>query len=272
MAKFGRYQVAETHSSLRRLHIRDMSVNTLKPVDWEPPIAVLDQEDLLAQGINTSVLIPGAAEVDELGSCTSQANTSALSVALPRQTFFSVTGVTSYEDTKGLEEFSIVFYHDCTDQTGDPSQEWPPTDCGSSGPYVVELDQRRGYVTTERIASGADNIVSMMQTVGGALLGQPFLNDWMEPGADGFVDGNGSLATVQGQIARGVAGGHETYISAIEKLVLYPQSVIVNPWKTIIRLRNSWTRSWGDNGSYRMHLSTISHILAPYCDVRQVVV
>jgi hypothetical protein len=260
--------VAETPSSLRSIHLHD-GTTALKEVDHEPKNAVLDQEDLFAQGIDTSVLIPGAQKVNALGSCTAQADTSALSNVLDEAAYLAATGASSYEDTKGLEEFAIVFYHDCTDQTGDPSQEWPPTDCGSSGPYVVELDQRRGYVKGEKIAHGADNIVSLLQQ-GGLLVGQPWLQAWFTPDANGFIDGNGSLATVQAQINEGVAGGHETYLSAIEKLVLYPHGD-VNPWQTVVRFRNSWTKSFGDSGSYRAHLSTYSHILGQYCDFRLLV-
>jgi hypothetical protein len=230
---------------------------------------VLDQEDLIAQGIDTSVLIPGAQKVDALGSCTSQANTSGLSNVLPTSRFLSITGASSYTDTVGAEKFAITFYHECTDQTGDPSQEWPPTDCGSSGPYVVSEDKRLGYVTGEKIAHGADNIVSLLQT-GGLMMGTPWMQAWFTPDANGFIDGDGSVATVQAQL-RQVAGGHEIYLSAIEKLVLFPHGD-VNPWQTIVRFRNSWSKSWGDNGSFRAHLSTFSHILAGYVDFRQLVV
>ena len=81
---FGRYQTAEPPSSMLTLHHPTHLLGGSQPkeVDWEPKIGVLDQEDLFAQGIDTSKLVPGAQKVDALGSCTSQANTSALSNVL----------------------------------------------------------------------------------------------------------------------------------------------------------------------------------------------
>jgi hypothetical protein len=280
VTKFGRYQVAEPPSALLTLHHPTHLLGGSQPkeVDWEPKIAVLDQEDLFAQGIDTSVLIKGAQRVDALGSCTAQANVAALSNVLPVEKFVTfvetlgdqaVTTSSVYTDVVAAERAAIGFYHACTDQTGDPGQEWPPTDCGSSGPFIVSEDKTRGYVSGGVIASGADSIVSLLQK-GGILIGQPFLNAWMQPAPDGFIDGNGSVSTIESQIRQGVAGGHETYLSAIEKLVLFPTGV-VDPWSTVIRLRNSWNSSWGDHGSYRAHLSTFSHILGAYCDFRQLV-
>ncbi len=201
------------------------------------------------------MLVPGAADVDALGDCTANATTSALSNLLPQDKFFSVTGCTSYQDTVAAEQFAIVFYHSCTDLTGTPAQEWPPNDVGSSGPYIVQELQKQGLVTTDQIASGATNIVSLMQK-GGLLAGIPFLNAWEAPGPDGFVDGDGSAAPLQQQKAQGVAGGHEIFLSAIEKVALL-DSNNVDPTNTVVRFRNSWGPGWADNGSARFHLSTL---------------
>ena len=81
------------------------------------------------------------------------------------------------------------------------------------GPYVVELLKRMGLCSGARLASGADNIISLMQS-GSLLMGTPFLNVWEEPGPNGMVDGNGSAATLQSQLAQGIAGGHETLVSS----------------------------------------------------------
>jgi hypothetical protein len=264
--KFGRYQVAEAPSALMRLHWH--TGTELKTVDHEPRVGVLDQEDLLAQGIRVSSFIPGAQDADALGSCTANATTSALSNALPQAEFLKATGAASYADTKSAEEWAIRFYHQCTDQTGDPAQEWPPTDCGSSGPFIVSELQHLGLATADKIAHGADNIVSLMQT-DGLLAGIPFLNAWMQPDSAGFVDGDGSPETLRTQIEQGVAGGHEIYLSAVEQVVMDGRHV--DPAKTVLRFRNSWTAGWGDHGSARFHLSTLV-ALGHYCDFRQLVV
>jgi len=268
--KLGRYQVVED-PGLNRLHFH--LGGALKKVDHEPKADVLDQEDLLAQGIDTATLVPGAAKVDALGSCTANATTVALSNLGDAAFFAQATakllgggGVTSYANTKSAEEFAILFYHNCTDQTGDPNTEYPPTDCGSSGPYVVEYAKSLGLIAGDTVAHGAQNIVSLMQT-DGLIVGQPWLTAWMEPNAQGFIDGDGSMDNLDAQISQGVAGGHETYWSAIEKLVV-TRAGRVDPTKTVIRFRNSWTKNWGDNGSGRVHLSTFM-ALGQYCDFRQ---
>ena len=265
---YGQYHVAETPSSLLRLHFHNEAI-ALKEVDWEPKVGVLDQEDLIAQGIIVSSFIPGApAGVDALGSCTANATTSALSNLLSESEFLSITGATGYTDVVNAEKWAIKFYHLCTDQTGDPSQEWPPTDCGSSGPYVVSELQTLKLAASDKIATGAQNIVSLLQT-GGILEGGPFLNAWEDPPASGIVDGNGTASELQTQINQGVAGGHETFISGIVKLTL-SSTGIVEPEKTLLKVRNSWSRAWGDSGSFLIHLSTLV-ALGSYFDFRQLV-
>lgn len=276
MSKFGQYPAPEPVSALKRLHFHD-GVTVLKPVDHEPKIDVLDQEDLDKQGIDVSTFIPGAAKgITALGSCTSQTFVEAMSNLLSPEAFaafIAKLGVQEIEaiaevwsNTVAAERGAIGFYHICTSQTADSATEWPPTDCGSSGPYVYKEALRLGLIKTEQIAHGAQNIVSLMQT-GGLLVGMPYLNDWMNPPSSGVVDGNGSTSTLQQQISDGVAGGHEIYFSAIEKLTLLPTGQ-VDPFNTIVRFRNHWTKSWADHGSGRFHLSTIV-ALGNQVDLRQ---
>lgn len=264
---YGQFHVAEPLSAMARLHVYEGTVK-LHEVDHEPSLAVLDQEDLVAQGIDTSTLVTGARRVDALGSCTANASTVALSNAMDKAAFLKLIGTTSFQDTKAGEEWAIRFYHSCTDQTADPSQEWPPTDCGSSGPYIVQEAKAQGLVAGDKIAHGADDLVSLLQT-GGVLQGTPFFNSWETPDSGGFVDVDGSPDSLSAAIQSGVAGGHETYISAVEHLVLTATGR-VDALKTVLRVRNSWSKSWGDHGSFRMHLSTLV-MLGRYCDFRQLV-
>jgi len=270
---YGRYQAPDPPRALRQLHF--YRGEPLRTVSHQPPLAVLDQSDLLAQGIYCSRIVPGARDVDQLGSCTANATVAALSVLLPPARFCElITGARQpvadqprvYNDTRAAEEWAIRFYHLCTDQTGDPATEWPPTDVGSSGPFIVSECERLGLASGQAIAHGANSIISLLQT-GPLLIGAPFLNDWETPDSSGFVDGDGSLATLESQIANGVAGGHETLIYAVEALRVTLTGQVI-PESTVLRVRNSWGSSWGDSGDYLIHLSTVI-ALGSAADIRQ---
>ncbi len=259
--KYGQYQVAEPPSSLLRLHRHDG--RQLQTVDHPPSIPVLDQENLIEQGMDTSTLIPGARKVGALGSCEANATTAALAATLSPQRVAELgLGVSAVTD----EEFAISLYHQLTDLTGDPAKEWPPADCGSSGLYACQYLEQKQIISGHEIAHGPEDILSLMQT-GGLIVGQPFLNAWEEPGPDHFIDGDGSAATLEEQIRGGVAGGHETYWRAIVDI---KRDLLgrIDPFKTIIRMRNSWSTSWADGGEAYLHLSTYV-ALGHFCDFRQ---
>jgi hypothetical protein len=265
--KFGRHQVAQP-MRLDRLHFH--RGEQLREVDHESPIPVLDQEDLLAQGIDTSVLVPGAQQVDALGSCTCNAGTVSLGeryAAAHGAGALSRIGLAG--DAVADEEFAIKLYHQVTDQTGDPAREWPPSDCGSNGLFVATELEKQGLIQGHKTASGIHNVVSLAQA-GSVIMGGPWFNAWMEPDASGFVDGDGGLEALERSIASGVAGGHETCISAVEKLALDVVDRIEGT-KSWVRVRNSWSASWGDSGSYRIHLSTLE-LLGSHVDYKQLVV
>lgn len=268
--KFGRYAVPET-SQLERLFFHDDS--ELTTCDFEPPIPVLDQEDLTKQGIDTSKLITGAQQVDALGSCTCNAGTASLSQHLESAgELLSVANLNGVElsatDAINNERFAILLYHQVTDQTGDPSQEWPPTDCGSTGQYVCTELQALDLISSFKVATNVTNALALLQT-GTVIIGSPFFNSWMNPGANAFIDGNGTTADLQSAISSGVAGGHETCLTAIESIAYDGHKIDLE--KTVLRVRNSWSNAWGDNGSYRIHASTL-HYLGSYVDYKQFVI
>ena len=266
--KFGRH-ASPMPMRLDRMHLH--RGEELREVDHEPPVPVLDQEDLLAQGIDTSVLVPGAAKVDALGSCTCQSGTVSLA-----ERYAAVHGVAalpliglSVADSKSNEESAIRLYHSVTDQTGNPATEWPPTDCGSTGLDVCTELETMGLARGHQTASGIRNVVSLAQA-GTVMVGLPWFEAWMEPDAEGFVDGKGGLFALERAIASGVAGGHETCITAVERLTI---GVVgrIDASKSHLRVRNSWSGSWGDHGSYRIHLSTLA-LLGAHVDYKQLII
>ena len=273
---YGRYAAPEPPSMLTCLHTYDGVAPTTS--DHEPKVGVLDQSDLIAQGIRCSTFIPGAKDVDALGSCTANATTAHLSSILDQPTFDKfVYGSTTYSTTPGVyadvvgaEKGAIRFYYEETHQTGDPSQEWPPTDCGSSGPFIFSEAQRLGYIRSQRICDlSAESFCSLLQ-IDSVLMGSPWFYSWEQPDAQGFVDGGGTAQDLQDAINSGVAGGHETCPCAIEKIAFQSGSRQIDPFNTIIRDRNSWGKAWGDNGECRFHLSTLL-MLGGNIDVRQLV-
>lgn len=274
--KLGRYHAPEPLSALQRLHwFKPEEIATFKTVDHEPKIGVLDQEDLHAQGIVCSQFIPGAGDPDALGSCTANTSIEALSNVLNDSAFAAAVHELGkatpegnvYLDVVKAERAAIGFYHGCTDQTADSSSEWPPTDCGSSGPYMYQYAKQLGLISTEMVAQHtANNVVSLMQT-DGLCWGTPWFSSWFQPDAAGFIDGNGSTSALEAAIRSGVAGGHEIYLSAIDKLAFFPGGG-VDAANTVLRFRNHWGKSWCDQGSGLVHLSTIL-MLGGNVDLRQ---
>ena len=263
--KLGRFHVAEPMSSLALLHRHDGAV--LRETDFEPPLAPLDQENLLAQGIHTSHVILGAQDVDALGSCVCNAATAHLSQRLPRQLFEHVTGVADWGDTKTAETYAIRLYHDTTDLTGDPASEWPPTDCGSSGVFVCKQLRGGGTISGWRSALPGPDLLSLLQN-GSVIMGTPWFQSWFEPDPQGFVDGDGTASDLQTALASGIAGGHETCICAVENVVV-TETGAVDARSTVLRVRNSWGPHWSDHGDFRVHLSTLA-MLGTHSDFKQV--
>ena len=262
--KFGRYQVAEPmRFDLLYLH----QGQPLKEVSWDIPIPVLDQEDLTQQGIDTSALIPGAQTADALGSCTANATTASLAqryVSLGKD----LPEGLSATDAKADEEYAIKFYHACTDQTGDPAQEWPPTDCGSTGLYCCQELIKQGLISTYKTSTGALNALSLLQ-IGTVIQGTPWFNSWFQVDSQGFVDGDGSAESFWAAVKSGVAGGHETCQYAITQLALSNGTVELD--KTYIKVRNSWSPSFALQGDFLMHASTLQ-FLSSHVDYKQFVI
>lgn len=274
--KFG--QVASpAPQQLHRLHITAPAAQ-LREVAHQVPLPVLDQEDLLKQGIDTSQLVKGAVKVDALGSCTCNAGTAHLAERM------AAAGKGAAELGEGLggitlapgstsavvaEQFAILLYHAVTDQTGNPASEWPPTDCGSSGYYVCSELEHLGYASTYKTGSGVLGALSLLQS-GTVMQGGVWFKEWFHPDSAGFVDADGSIAALEAALGSGVAGGHETLLCGIEQLALTSAGT-VDLANTVLRARNSWSAAWGLGGDYLVHASTLD-LLSSYYDWKQIVI
>jgi len=275
--KFGRIQ-STPPMQMDRLVVHDGS--PLREVEHEIPIPVLDQEDLFAQGIDTSKLIPGAQKVNALGSCTCNAGAAHLAEryiaagkSLADTAFHHLPSGAQTWPLSGNavqdEEFAIVLYHLVTDQTGDPASEWPPSDVGSSGIYVCDQLERMGLAATYKSGSGVLGALSLLQS-GTVMQGAPWFNSWMNPDSEGFIDGDGSLGAFWAAVASGVAGGHETLQCGIPQLA-QAASGTVDLQQTVIKVRNSWSAAFALGGDYLIHASTLNY-LAQHVDYKAIVV
>jgi hypothetical protein len=272
--KFGQISVAEP-MRFDLLEFHDGS--PLQEVTHEIPIPVLDQEDLHAQGIDVTKLIAGAQDTDALGSCTCNSGTAHIAerwaAAGKDLSGLKLSGglgdvVLSAGDATADEEFAIVLYHLVTDQTGDTAQEWPPTDCGSTGLYVCQELISLGFAASYKSAANVTGALSLLQS-GTVMMGGPWFNSWMNPDSSGFVDGDGSYAALQAAMKSGVAGGHETLLRGIPQIAQATDGT-VDLANTVLRVRNSWSAKFADNGDYLLHASTLSH-LARHYDYKTVV-
>ncbi len=273
--KFGQIAVAEPQR-FDLLAFHDGS--TLKEIVHDIPIPVLDQEDFAKQGINVTQLVTGAQATDALGSCTCNSGTAhiaerwaAAGKDITGLTINAASGPVSLSATNAVtdEEFAIVLYHLVTDQTGDTAQEWPPTDCGSSGLYVCQELIGLGFASSYQSAPNIVACLSLLQS-GTVMQGGPWFNSWMRPDSDGFVDGDGSLAALHAAIKSGVAGGHETLQRGIVQ-VAQTSDGTVELNQTVIKVRNSWSQQFALDGDYLLHASTLNY-LAKYYDYKVAVV
>lgn len=272
--KFGQVAIAEP----LRFDLLEFHDDTpLKEVEHDIPIPVLDQEDLDKQGIDVTKLVPGAAAADALGSCTCNTGTAhiaerwaAVGKDITGLKLTGGTGAIAMSGTDGTadEEFAILLYHLVTDQTGVPSQEWPPTDCGSNGLYVCQELIAQGFAASYKSAPNVTADLALLQ-LGTVMQGGPWFNSWMKPDSNGFVDGDGSYEAMRASVKSGVAGGHETLQRGITQLAL-TSSGSVDLGNTVIKVRNSWSTQFGLNGDYLLHASTLNYLLR-YYDFKAVV-
>lgn len=240
--RLGRHQVLDARS-LNFVH--DGTGTPLREVDHEPPCPVLDQEDLHAQGVSVRSIFPSIGsldDVDALGSCVGNASVAHLSerVGMPR------IGLTPNSPAAG-EVLAIQRYHRATQCDTDLADQYPATDCGSSGLGSARACKADGLIGGYRHATSARGLLSLLQA-GTVIIGMPWFNAFFDPAQHAFIDAAGDWED------SGLAGGHEVCVTAIEQLVLDRGG---NPAaSTVLRARNSWGRSWGEGGSFRLRLGT----------------
>ncbi|MGW4270883.1 hypothetical protein ACWEGQ_00595 [Streptomyces seoulensis] len=239
----GRHLVRDPRSLAYR---RPYDGERIHPTEWAPKIPVLDQQDLLAQGIRTSQLCKGADDVDALGSCTANAATALISIL--RSTDDLKAAGLDVTSAVAAEEWAIGLYSDATRCDEWLDQAWPSDDCGSSGLGVAKALKERGLVDQYGHATTAEELCRDLQN-GPVLMGTPWYQAWFEPaGRHALLD------DITDWQSSPVAGGHEVCVVALEHVAYRPDGGLDYP-RTILRIRNSWSASWGDAGCFRMSLA-----------------
>ena len=239
----GRHLVLDPRSLAYR---RRYTGDPIKPVEWTPKAPVLNQQDLTAQGIRTSQLFPGTQDVDALGSCTANAATALISV-LHTAADLADIGL-DVTDPAAAEAWAIGLYSDATHRDQWLEDAWPSVDCGSSGLGVAKALRSRGLIDQYGHATTAEELCMLLQA-GPVLAGLPWYDAWFEPaGPAALLDDTPNWQNSP------VAGGHEVCITAIEDVSLSPDGAL-DYAGTILRVRNSWSTSYGDQGHFRMSLA-----------------
>ncbi|MGW1468542.1 hypothetical protein ACWCPT_29875 [Streptomyces sp. NPDC002308] len=218
----------------------------LRATEWEPRIPVLDQQNLVAQGIHTSRDYGIDQDVDALSSCTGNAGTALLSVLLDKDRA-AAAGLNT-DDATAAEHFAIGLYADATTRDEWRDAAWPSQDVGSSGLGIAKVLRDRGLVDHYVHATTAAELCTLLQT-GPVLMGMPWYAAFTETtDRQGFIDRD------PGWAASPVEGGHEVCVTALE-VAAYCYGAL-DPDRTVLRIRNSWGTTWGDHGDGRLRLST----------------
>ncbi|MGS2592113.1 hypothetical protein [Streptomyces hebeiensis] len=238
----GRHQVLDPRSLAYR---RPYDGQPLRTTEWEPRLPVLDQRNLVAQGIRTSVQYGLDTDLDALSSCTGNAATTLLSVLLSK-TEARAAGLDT-DDATAAEHFAIGLYADATAHDQWTDAAWPAQDAGSSGLGAAKALRDRGLIDQYGHATTAEELCMLLQT-GPVLMGMPWHAAFTQAGPDGLLDDDPNWA------ASPLEGGHEVCVTALETVATDNGTLL--PDYTTIRFRNSWGTIWGDHGDGRMRLST----------------
>lgn len=239
----GRHQVLDPRSLAYR---RRYSGQTLRATAWEPRIPVLDQQNLIAQGIHTATAYGLDEDVDALGSCTANAATALLSILHTKERL--ATAGLNTDSSAEAETWAIGLYAEATSLDQWNNYTWPSQDCGSSGLGVAKALRNRGLIDQYGHATTGLQLCMLLQT-GPVLMGLPWHAAFTETlDRDGFIDAKADWADSP------VEGGHEICVTALEAVAYDGEDLL--PDHTVLRFRNSWSTSWGDRGDGRLRLST----------------
>lgn len=179
-------------------------------------------------------------------NCTANAATALVSILQDADTL-SIAGL-DVTAPIAAERWAIGLYSDATHRDQWHDQAWPSDDCGSSGLGVAKALRARGLIDQYGHATTALELCRDLQN-GPVLMGVPWLDAFFSP-----VGEHALLDEIPNWQSSPVAGGHEVCITALEAVAQDEHGGLIHD-RTILRVQNSWSASWGDAGSFRMSLA-----------------
>lgn len=227
----GRHVEHDSRSRAYAVEPADLSQVQIRPVLWKRWSPILDQGNLLAQGITE----PGSP--DALGSCTGNAMTGWLGCE-PHCT-------NAQEGARFDERFAIGLYRVATGLDRIPGQ-YPPDDTGSTGLAVAKAARKAALIRSYGWAFTTLGLVHALQS-GPVLVGVPWFEGFDHP------DSNGRIA-VGGQIR----GGHEFVVRGYQPRPGAEGEFLAD---------QSWGPDWADHGSFKFFTGTWEALREQQADV-----
>lgn len=144
------------------------------------------------------------------------------------------------------EDIALHLYEVATRLDHVPGQ-YPPDDTGSSGLAVAKAAKQAGYISGYGHALSVDGLLHALQTAP-VIVGVPWFQGFDRPDSSGVVKPTGTIR-----------GGHEFLIRGYEHGQTEATSMLLAD--------NSWSSSWGVNGSFRFSVATWRVLAANQGDV-----
>lgn len=206
-----------------------------KDMEWPRRIPILDQANLLAQGIKLD------GDPDALSSCTGNAAIGIIGTPTYwiKQIF---TLRKALKDPATAETHAIDIYAEAT-ELDEFSDTWPPTDDGSSGLGAAKALLKQGLISGyDHIFNGVTELVTALQSAP-VTVGTNWYASMFTPNSAGVIS-----------IAGDIAGGHQYILDAV-----YIQ-------ERLFRMVNSWNPSWGAGGCAFMSWDTMDRLMGEQGD------